>query len=579
MGFSFSAMAEKQSSACDSLKYFSQKVQHFAYSNLDSCLHYASASRLLFQSCDEIKEKATVYAAIINTRLLRAEYDEARKGLKELELYQKANEDFFLNQVYYNSSSRYYTYINELDSAKYYIDRSLKFSAGSDYEPILKLQRAIVDYYSGEVLTAYAVFLDLMRLYDDSPYAAMVDVYAQLYAGKVYAQINEYELTGHLLDGAYDSSSELPILRALVAVEQSSLALVKNDLSLAENLLDMAKLIFDENSCYPSEYYFQSFQLAYLENNQQEMSHILTFLQNKTMHSHGEYFLASAKYKSTTTRVDEVVDAFRLAVLEFDKENNDYKSLVSLNLCLRYLNSNGLVSSYQDLEKEFISRDRKYRAKRIPLRIRDLEADYNLSMIDRDLKQVQKEYELSVKESSMLRSLLFVLAIALILLALVIRITLKRTKERAAIEELKIKQQQLIIENKSLINSKSKVNIKNFIDELVQLNELRADAAPYEKLLKKYNLHEKIDAEWKEYIEAAYETNAALISSLAERGVKLSKAELRLISLLQKELSSSQIAKVLNIQTNSVEKARSRLRKKMNLPSGADLLLEIKKIV
>ncbi len=74
------------------------------------------------------------------------------------------------------------------------------------------------------------------------------------------------------------------------------------------------------------------------------------------------------------------------------------------------------------------------------------------------------------------------------------------------------------------------------------------------------------------------ESNELFHSSLKEKYPKLSTKDIRLCGLIRLDLSSKEIASILNISSKSVEMNRYRLRKKMQLSGSANLSVFIREI-
>jgi DNA-binding CsgD family transcriptional regulator len=68
-----------------------------------------------------------------------------------------------------------------------------------------------------------------------------------------------------------------------------------------------------------------------------------------------------------------------------------------------------------------------------------------------------------------------------------------------------------------------------------------------------------------------HEKNELFYSKLREKYPRLTHNEVRLSALIRLNLSSKEIASILNISIKSVEMNRYRLRKKMQLPSSVNL--------
>ncbi|MGB1448848.1 MAG: triple tyrosine motif-containing protein [Flavobacteriaceae bacterium] len=86
-----------------------------------------------------------------------------------------------------------------------------------------------------------------------------------------------------------------------------------------------------------------------------------------------------------------------------------------------------------------------------------------------------------------------------------------------------------------------------------------------EKLIKKINAKLKSNDDWEYFKKAFDNTDQPLFSKLKETHPTLTKNDLKLCAYLRLNLSSKEIAPLLNISVHSVEIKRYRLRKKMGL--------------
>ena len=84
--------------------------------------------------------------------------------------------------------------------------------------------------------------------------------------------------------------------------------------------------------------------------------------------------------------------------------------------------------------------------------------------------------------------------------------------------------------------------------------------------------------DWKMFEEAFNNADKDFLKKIKEKHKALTPNDLRLCAYLRLNLSSKEIAPLLNISARSVEVKRYRLRKKMNLPHESSLtnyILEI----
>lgn len=78
-------------------------------------------------------------------------------------------------------------------------------------------------------------------------------------------------------------------------------------------------------------------------------------------------------------------------------------------------------------------------------------------------------------------------------------------------------------------------------------------------------------SDWVDFKEKFESIDPNFVTSLLVKHPKLTKSEIRLITLIKIGYSQKEIANILNIAPDSVKKARSRVRKKMNLDENEEL--------
>ncbi|MEP4534166.1 MAG: 7TM diverse intracellular signaling domain-containing protein [Cyclobacteriaceae bacterium] len=86
------------------------------------------------------------------------------------------------------------------------------------------------------------------------------------------------------------------------------------------------------------------------------------------------------------------------------------------------------------------------------------------------------------------------------------------------------------------------------------------------------------ESDWNDFKQRFEKLDANFVTSLEARHSDLSKSEIRLLTLIRIGYSQKEIANILNIAPDSVKKARSRTRKKLNLQDSvalADYLLKL----
>ncbi|MEN8858089.1 MAG: triple tyrosine motif-containing protein [Flavobacteriaceae bacterium] len=124
--------------------------------------------------------------------------------------------------------------------------------------------------------------------------------------------------------------------------------------------------------------------------------------------------------------------------------------------------------------------------------------------------------------------------------------------------ELGLSTMNLIKRNELLSTIKKELSNTNNLDEIT-------------KVIKLINKNLNTSDDWKLFEEAFKNTDKGFIKKIKSRHDNLTSNDLRLCTYLRLNLSSKEIAPLLNISIRSVEVKRYRLRKKMNLPHEASL--------
>ena len=166
--------------------------------------------------------------------------------------------------------------------------------------------------------------------------------------------------------------------------------------------------------------------------------------------------------------------------------------------------------------------------------------------------------------------------------------------ERAEKEVVKLKNEKLEadIEFKNSELASAAMNLvqkKEFIlkvkDELQRLQKQgtgMVEATEIKKILRLLSEEKKVNEEWEQFSIHFDKVHSDFLITLKDRYPAINQQELKLCAYLVMNLSSKEIAQLMAISVRGVEISRYRLRKKLQLPTEANLfefLFEIKKSV
>lgn len=124
---------------------------------------------------------------------------------------------------------------------------------------------------------------------------------------------------------------------------------------------------------------------------------------------------------------------------------------------------------------------------------------------------------------------------------------------------------------------KRKLSQSEFLEQsLKEKEELLTSKASLVSIFKLIENSFSNESDWKIFKEKFEQLNPDFFSSLSAKHSDLSKSEIRLLTLIRIGYSQKEIATILNIAPDSVKKAKSRVRKKMNLGEKETLINHLK---
>ena len=122
------------------------------------------------------------------------------------------------------------------------------------------------------------------------------------------------------------------------------------------------------------------------------------------------------------------------------------------------------------------------------------------------------------------------------------------------------------------------VSIKGQIIPILTAVEPVNSEEKLKKILKLLNDAEKSENEWEHFAVNFDKIHASFLANLKEKVPTLSINELKLCAYLKINLSSKEIAQLMNVSVRAVEMSRYRLRKKLNLDTDTNLFNYLIKI-
>ncbi|WP_166965634.1 tetratricopeptide repeat protein [Yeosuana marina] len=206
--------------------------------------------------------------------------------------------------------------------------------------------------------------------------------------------------------------------------------------------------------------------------------------------------------------------------------------------------------------------------------IDELKTQYETEKKEQQILLQEKELDL-LKQKSKNENLIRVLLIIGLLFSLAafyaIRQKLKRNKlEKEKVDaELAFKKKELTTH--ALHLAKKNEVLEGLKQKAEELKTLENNQNGYQQLIRTINFDLQDDNNWENFSKYFQEVHKDFNSNVKEKFPEVTPNELRLMSLLKMNLSSKEIANILNISPDGIKKARYRLRKKLNINTDNSL--------
>ncbi len=152
---------------------------------------------------------------------------------------------------------------------------------------------------------------------------------------------------------------------------------------------------------------------------------------------------------------------------------------------------------------------------------------------------------------------------------------IRQKMKRTALEKEKV-EAELAFKRKELTThalhlAKKNETLENLKMKAEELKVQEASTNGYQQLITSINFDLQDDNNWENFARYFEEVHKDFNSNVARKYPEITSNELRLMALLKMNLSSKEIANILNISIPGIKKARQRLRKKMNLSTSDSL--------
>lgn len=410
-----------------------------------------------------------------------------------------------------------------------------------------------------------------------------------------------YEMTGILFYFQNDKKRALPYF--FKALEQFSLKRPTDNKQIERKayLLNNIGILYDEKKMYaPSAYYFkEALNLAEILKNHELKANILNN-QGTLYADQGKTDIALKQYNEAVdirkknnnkwglTQSYISIGKFYFNLNEYSASEVYFKKAIETAKQIESFHYIGISSSYLfQLYKR--KGDYKHALEAIELNKKVNDTLYSEKRT-REIGQLEMQFQFDLKQTELeaaqrKKSLFFLLSLVslgLLLVIVMLLFYLQRNRARSAQleqanlqSETKNLEKDIALKDKELTTQVLHLVRKNELIDTIseKLFEIKTHMAPetqmaVQKVINdlQYHLQPELLQEFRLRFQHIHE---GFYNILNERFPNLSPSELRLCAFLKLNLSSKEISAITNISTKSIEIARTRLRKKLNL-TGTD---------
>ncbi|WP_190808288.1 tetratricopeptide repeat protein [Flagellimonas sp. S3867] len=200
--------------------------------------------------------------------------------------------------------------------------------------------------------------------------------------------------------------------------------------------------------------------------------------------------------------------------------------------------------------------------------------EQQIALQDKEITVLEQKAEISTLQKILLGGLLVLSLIGFY----GIRQKLKRNKlEKEKVDvELAFKKKELTTH--ALHLAKKNEVLESLKQKAQELKENEESKKGYQQLIRTINFDLQDDNNWQNFSRYFEEVHKDFNSNIKSKYPQVTSNELRLLALLKMNLSSKEIANILNISPEGIKKARYRLRKKLDITtedSLQDLVLSL----
>jgi len=407
------------------------------------------------------------------------------------------------------------------------------------------------------------------------------------FIGRVYQELYDYENSIinfdqgiAIVDAIKDKQLEAPLL----GIKAESLVLLKRYDEAEKTLQKALKLskVINLNTNIVDVLYRFCFLEIERENYSKADAYLkeaLIFLkQVNPLGTDYNYYLCKGQINLGTKKFKLALNNFEKCIAWAEREKSLYNLRFSKKLKSQALEGLG---NYKDALKVYkessIVNDTLTSQLRTTLSI-EQKIIYETEKKEKEIALKKKDIEIlkqKEKTSKIQKSILIIVIISLIIIFSLLYYAVKQKMKKNRIlrenlnKDLEFKAKELTTH---ALHLAKKNEVLNDLKEKAKVLKKDANADPgYQMLIQTINFDLQDDNNWENFSKYFEEVHKDFNSKTQQKYPEITPNDLRYMALLKMNLTSKEIANILNISNNGIKKARQRLRKKMGIDSNDSL--------
>lgn len=539
------------------------------YMNLkpDTAMLLASQSYELSKKNNQRQGVKNSLNTIGGILLMTGNFQEAEGYYKKLLKMEEEDQVRPRVRVAYNNLGAVYFRKSEYDSALFYYSKSLEVARSLDNKDgeargLRNISDILIDY--GKLDEAEEYLAEALAIAEATKNSKLLqDIWESF--GKVRMMAKEYEESANSFERSlfYAQQTNDQINMASINNHLGSLFLEQGD---ADESLNYHKSALESHRLVDDKLGIVSDKISIARN---------LLSRERPLYRQAEQYLIEARVMAEEHGQKLNLTACLLLLSNVRQGLGDYKEALSFQ------------KEYEVLRDSLFS-DQQSRA------LAEIQTKYETRKIQNELEGQQKEVELLQAKSGRLRLYIFLGIAGVLIIGMIAYLVYMRQKEtkkklRLTKELQSVKQQQfqkeLDFKNRELTSNtlflaeKSRVLLE-IQEQLVQISKTSGTSSTpdYCNILKLINEHTDMDKEWETLKRHFDQVHPDFFKNLSTAHPKLSQNELKHCAYVLMNLSVKEVARILNINSSSVQMSRYRLKKKMNIPEEVTLTMHLHKI-